>query len=227
MGAKKYCQDEEIFAPVGWKQLLQAPQKRDIDSSKQKWYLDVLWSQKLIKISSRYNTFGENNSYQYWWKKNHAWKCIISGVFHQSRFWHLKRKPAVIFLEWLFFPNNTGLFTNRFFIHFYNIFNCPVFTVIWSLKYQSCVLFYLSVYLAESSLSIEKPKSPKDYLEIYPRAISVGYRWSTCVVVCFTGCWIMWFISSWEIFHCFVSQNENYFHSNGWFSVGICKYKLG
>ena len=113
-----------------------------------------------------------------------------------------QKETSYHIFKMVIFSNNTELFTNRFFIHFYDIFNCPVFTVIWSLKYQSCVLFYLSVYLAESSLSIEKPKSPKDYLEIYPRAISVGYRWSTCVLVCFTGCWIMWFISSWEIFHC-------------------------
>ena len=36
-------------------------------------------------------------------KKNHCWKCIFSGVFHRSVFWHLKRKPAVIFSRYLFF----------------------------------------------------------------------------------------------------------------------------
>ena len=27
----------------------------------------------------------------------HAWKCIISGLFYQCEFWHLLRKPALIF----------------------------------------------------------------------------------------------------------------------------------
>jgi hypothetical protein len=26
----------------------------------------------------------------------HAWKCIISGVKYQSKFWHLRRKSAVV-----------------------------------------------------------------------------------------------------------------------------------
>ena len=39
-------------------------------------------------------------------KKCHAWKCIIWGVFHRSMFWHLRRKPAVIFSKWLFFQNS-------------------------------------------------------------------------------------------------------------------------
>ena len=33
----------------------------------------------------------------------HALKCIISGVKCRSKFWHLWRKPALIFLKWLFF----------------------------------------------------------------------------------------------------------------------------
>ena len=36
----------------------------------------------------------------------HAWKCIISGVKYRSKFWHLRRKLAVIFLKWLFFENS-------------------------------------------------------------------------------------------------------------------------
>ena len=37
-----------------------------------------------------------------------AWKCIISGVFHRSKFWHLRRKSAFIFSKWLFFQNSLG-----------------------------------------------------------------------------------------------------------------------
>ena len=36
----------------------------------------------------------------------HAWKCIISGVFHRSKFWHLCGKPAIIFSKWLFFKKS-------------------------------------------------------------------------------------------------------------------------
>ena len=36
---------------------------------------------------------------QYLWKSIffHAWKCIISEFSYQSKFWDLRRKPAVIF----------------------------------------------------------------------------------------------------------------------------------
>ena len=38
-------------------------------------------------------------------------KCIILGVFHRSKFWHLRRKPAVIFFKmailcWCHEPHN-------------------------------------------------------------------------------------------------------------------------
>ena len=36
----------------------------------------------------------------------HAWKCIISRVFHQSEFWHLRGKLALIFSKWIFFQNS-------------------------------------------------------------------------------------------------------------------------
>ena len=39
-------------------------------------------------------------------KKNHARKCIILGLICRSEFRHLRRKPAVIFLKWLFFQNS-------------------------------------------------------------------------------------------------------------------------
>ena len=39
----------------------------------------------------------------------HVWKCIISGLVCQSEFWHLLRKPALIFSKWLFFQNSLGL----------------------------------------------------------------------------------------------------------------------
>ena len=34
------------------------------------------------------------------------WKCMISGVFHRSGFWHLWRKPVIIFSKWMFFQNS-------------------------------------------------------------------------------------------------------------------------
>ena len=36
-------------------------------------------------------------------------KCIISGLFCRSEFWHLLRKPALIFSKWLFFQNSLEL----------------------------------------------------------------------------------------------------------------------
>ena len=42
-------------------------------------------------------------------KKFHAWKCVISGLFRRSDFWHLLRKPALIFSKLLFFQNSFGL----------------------------------------------------------------------------------------------------------------------
>ena len=36
----------------------------------------------------------------------HGWKCIILGAIRRSRFWHLRRKPSVIFSKWLFFQNS-------------------------------------------------------------------------------------------------------------------------
>ena len=39
----------------------------------------------------------------------HAWKCIISGLFCRSEFWHLLRKPALMFSKWLFFQNSLEL----------------------------------------------------------------------------------------------------------------------
>ena len=32
-----------------------------------------------------------------------AWRCIISVIKYQSKFWHLRKKPAGIFSIWLFF----------------------------------------------------------------------------------------------------------------------------
>ena len=73
--------------------------------------LYMLWSQNIVKKSS--TTFSENNNY---WrgnigenKKIHTWKCIFSGVFYRSQFWHLRRKTAIIFSKWLFFQNSLGL----------------------------------------------------------------------------------------------------------------------
>ena len=39
-------------------------------------------------------------------KKIHVWKCMISGLFRRSEFWHLRRKSAVIFSKWLFWQNS-------------------------------------------------------------------------------------------------------------------------
>ena len=39
-------------------------------------------------------------------QKFHSWKCICLGVFHWSEFWHLRRKPAMIFSNWLFLQKN-------------------------------------------------------------------------------------------------------------------------
>ena len=39
----------------------------------------------------------------------HAWKCIISGLFCRSEFWHLLMKLALIFSKLLFFQNSFGL----------------------------------------------------------------------------------------------------------------------
>ena len=36
----------------------------------------------------------------------HAWKCIISGVFHRSGFWYFWRKPVIKFSKWMFFQNS-------------------------------------------------------------------------------------------------------------------------
>ena len=33
----------------------------------------------------------------------------IKLISHQSEFWHLRRKPAVIFSKWLFFQNSLGM----------------------------------------------------------------------------------------------------------------------
>ena len=51
-------------------------------------------------------TFSENNDYfrAIFVKINffHAWKCIISGLKYRSKFWHLRRKPAIKLLNHLF-----------------------------------------------------------------------------------------------------------------------------
>ena len=36
----------------------------------------------------------------------HAWKSIISGIKYRSKFWYLRRKPAVLFSKWVFFQNS-------------------------------------------------------------------------------------------------------------------------
>ena len=48
-------------------------------------------------------------SYDIFWLKYlffHAWKSIISGVKYRSKFWYLRRKPAVMFSKWVFFQNS-------------------------------------------------------------------------------------------------------------------------
>ena len=63
------------------------------------------------KIINRKNgcTFSEINNYyrEIFVKINffHAWKYVISRVKYRSKFWHLRRKPAVIFLKWVFLQN--------------------------------------------------------------------------------------------------------------------------
>ena len=61
-------------------------------------------------IKTILTTFSERNEYYgaILVKINfcHAWKCMISGVFHQTGFSHLWRKPAVIFSKWMFFQNS-------------------------------------------------------------------------------------------------------------------------
>ena len=32
-----------------------------------------------------------------------AWKCFFSGVYYRNEFWHLGKKPALIFSKWPFF----------------------------------------------------------------------------------------------------------------------------
>ena len=39
----------------------------------------------------------------------YAWKCIISGLVCRCDFWHLRRKPALVFSKWLFFQNSLRL----------------------------------------------------------------------------------------------------------------------
>ena len=39
-------------------------------------------------------------------RKPALWKCIISGVRYRSKFWYLRRKPAVMFSKWVFFQNS-------------------------------------------------------------------------------------------------------------------------
>ena len=70
--------------------------------------LSQKWSKyHLKKINA---TFSEKNKYYraILVKINfcHAWKCIISGVFYRSEFWHLWRKPAIISSKLLFFQNS-------------------------------------------------------------------------------------------------------------------------
>ena len=85
----------------------------NIDSWKQKMsvgYLmvpnidqNIIWIQYRLHLVRTITKIG-----QYWWKYFflHAWKCIISGVFHRCEFWHLWRKPAIIFSKWLFFKKS-------------------------------------------------------------------------------------------------------------------------
>ena len=71
-----------------------------------------LWNHHIPKKGSKYHLetvqtiFSENNNYYrtIFVKLNffHAWKCIISGVKYRSKFWHLRRKLAVIFLKLLY-----------------------------------------------------------------------------------------------------------------------------
>ena len=52
-------------------------------------------------------TFSDNDNYyrEIFVKINffHAWKCIIADVKYRSKFWCLRRKPAVMFSKWVFF----------------------------------------------------------------------------------------------------------------------------
>ena len=72
------------------------------------WYGPKKWPQYHLKRIL--TTFSERNKYYgaILVKINfcHAWKCMISGVFHRTGFWHLWRKPAIIFSKWMFFQNS-------------------------------------------------------------------------------------------------------------------------
>ena len=82
------------------------------NSWRQNLFFGCVMVPKIIKISSRYNavnlvrTKTIRGAILVKIENFYAWKCIISGVFHRSKFWHLRRKSAVIFLKWLFFQNS-------------------------------------------------------------------------------------------------------------------------
>ena len=92
--------------------------RKKLNLSLKYWFMEakvVFWMCHGPQKYSKYHlnilqtTFGENNNY---YRGNndknrifHAWKCIISEVFHRSKFWLLGRKPAVIFSKRPFFQN--------------------------------------------------------------------------------------------------------------------------
>ena len=90
----------------------------------------------------------------------HAWKCMISGVFHRTGFWHLWRKPAIIFSKWMFFQK---FWKN---IHFENM------TAGFLPSCQNCLRWEIS-FLCHSNIDSWKQKMslghvmvPKNYQNI-------------------------------------------------------------
>ena len=93
--------------------------RNNLNLSRKYWFMEaknVYWTYHAPIKGSKYHveteqtSFGDDNKYYktIFVKLNffHAWKCIISGVKYRSKFWHLRRKPAVIFSEWIFFQNS-------------------------------------------------------------------------------------------------------------------------
>ena len=76
-------------------------------------YCPKNWSK--YHLDTIQTTFSEkNNHLGTIWEKiffSHAWKCIISGVFHRSGFWHSRGKSALSFSKWLLFQNSLVIST--------------------------------------------------------------------------------------------------------------------
>ena len=62
------------------------------------------------QLNTKQTTFSENDNWNWVILLKiifcHVWKCIISGLFHRSKFLHLWKKPAIIFSKWLFFKKS-------------------------------------------------------------------------------------------------------------------------